>query len=484
MQRKGNKPNHSARNDTAAATADRIPDIEKNIIPRLRASFRGQVITPGDASYEEVRTIFYGGFNQRPGIIARPVDARGVSYIVSLARENGLELAIRSGGHSPAGHSLSTGGIVLDLRNLRSLKIDLEHRTAWAEAGLTAGEYTASVGAYNYATGFGDTGTVGIGGITLGGGIGFLVRKHGLTIDNLLAADVVTADGELLRADAESEPDLFWAIRGGGGNFGVATRFQYQLHKLEMILGGLLILPATPESIASFITLAEEAPEELSTIANVMTAPAMPFVPAEYHGKLVLMIMLVYAGSTGTGDIDAGERTIAPFRALATPIADLIRPMRYHQMFQPDPANFHPTAVGRTMFIKSIDRSVAETILETLRASDASLRVAQLRVLGGAMACIPTAETAFAHRNSRIMVNLAAFYNGPEERAKREAWVNDFAALLDQGDSGTFVNFLDEPGQQYIRKAYPGSTWDRLTTIKSRYDPTNLFRRNHNIPPM
>jgi FAD/FMN-containing dehydrogenase len=447
-------------------------------IPQLRADLKGRVIAPDDAGYDEARTVFSGEFDRRPAAIVRAAYATDVSRVVSLARDSGLELAVRSGGHSSAGHSTTDGGIVLDLRDMKALTIDVEGRTAWAETGLTTGEFTTATAAHGLALGFGDTGSVGIGGITLGGGVGFLSRKYGLSIDSLLAAEVVTADGHLLRVDDKTHPDLFWAIRGGGGNFGVATRFQFRLHEVDTIVGGILILPATPEVIASFMAEAKAAPDELSTIANVMPAPPMPFVPVEHHGRLVVLAILAYAG-----EIEAGERVVAPFRALATPIADMVRPMRYPEIYLPEDESYHPTAAGRTMFVEAIDRRVAETIVKYLRESDASMRVAQLRVLGGALARVPADATAYAHRASRIMVNVAAFYEGPEDQVVREAWVTDFAAALDQGDSGAYVNFLGDEGRERVRQAYPGSTWDRLAAIKARYDPTNLFRLNQNIPP-
>ncbi|MGH2725111.1 MAG: FAD-binding oxidoreductase [Actinomycetota bacterium] len=446
-------------------------------IPQLRSELRGRVIGPGDPGYDEARAVFYGGFDRRPAVIVRAAGEADVARVVSLGRETGLELAVRSGGHSGAGHGTTDGGIVLDLGDMRALDIDVEGRTAWAQTGLTAGEYTAAAAAHGLATGFGDSGSVGIGGITLGGGVGFLGRKHGLTIDSLLAAEVVTADGRLLRADTETHPDLFWAIRGGG-NFGGATRFRFRLHPVDTIVGGILILPATADVIASFIAEAEAAPEELSTIANVMPAPPMPFVPEEHHGRLVVMAMLVHAGDTA-----AGEGAVAPFRALASPIVDMVKPMPYPEIFLPEDEDYHPTAVGRTMFVDTIDRAVAETIVEHLRASDASMRVAQLRVLGGAIARVPADATAYAHRRSRIMVNVAAFYEGPQDRAVRESWVTDLAAVLRQGDPGAYVNFLGDEGRARVRQAYPGPTWDRLAAIKARYDPTNLFRLNQNIPP-
>jgi FAD/FMN-containing dehydrogenase len=444
----------------------------------LRSSLGGRVITPDDADYDQARSVFYGGFDKRPAIIVRVANASDVSLVLSLARDTGLELAVRSGGHSIAGHSVSDGGIVLDLSEMKGREIDRESRTAWAETGLTAGELSNAAGEYGLAVGFGDTGSVGIGGITLGGGVGYLVRKYGLTIDNLLAAEMVTADGDHLRVDAESHPDLFWAIRGGGGNFGVATRFHYQLHEVPMVVGGMMMLPATPETIASFIAEAEAAPEELSTIANVMPAPPMPFVPAEHHGKLVIFAIICYSGDT-----EAGQRAITPFRALATPIMDMVRPIPYAQIYPPEEEGYHPTAVNRTMFIDGIDRDVAGKIFDYLQSSDAVMRVAQLRVLGGAMARVPSDATAFAHRSSRMMVNVAAFYNGPEDKAVREAWVDEFAAALQQGDEGAYVNFLGDEGGERVRAAYPGSTWDRLRAIKAKYDPTNLFRLNQNIPP-
>ncbi len=366
-------------------------------IPELRAALNGRVIAPDDAGYDEARAVFYGGIDRRPAVITRVASAADVSQVVSLARETGLNLAVRSGGHSLAGHSVSDGGIVLDLSDMKALQIDTEQRTAWAETGLTAGEYTTVAGTHGLATGFGDTGSVGIGGITLGGGVGYLVRKYGLTIDDLLAADVVTADGRLLRVDAETHPDLFWAIRGGGGNFGVATRFQYRLHGVSTIVGGMLVLPATPDIIASFVAEADAAPEELSTIANVMPAPPMPFIPSEHHGQLVIMALQCYAG-----EVEAGERAVAPFRALAEPIADMVKPMRYPEIYPPEEDDYHPVTSGHTMFLDAIDRSVAQTIVEYLWASSAQMAVAQIRVLGGAMARVPAEATAFAHHSARI----------------------------------------------------------------------------------
>ena len=447
-------------------------------ISKLRADLAGRVIAPEDDEYDQARALFYGGMDRHPAAIVRVKDDMDVVRVVALARESGLELAVRSGGHSIPGHSVSEGGIVIDLADLRALEIEVETRTAWAQTGLTALGFTTAAAEHGLGVGFGDTGSVGIGGITLGGGVGYLVRKYGLTIDDLLAADIVTADGEMRRVDAEHEPDLFWAIRGGGGNFGVATRFRFRLHEIDTVVGGMLLLPANVDTIAGFMAEAEAAPEELSSIANIMKAPPMPFVPEEAHGKLVIMALMTYAG-----DPEAGQGALAPFRALAEPIADLLRPMPYPEVYPPEDEEYHPLATARTMFVDTIGRAEAETILEHLGTSTAMMGVAQLRTLGGAMARVPADATAFAHRQSKIMVNVAALYERPDEVAVHGPWVEAFAAALHQGDDGAYVNFLADEGEARVRAAYPGSTWDRLRQIKARYDPTNLFRLNQNIPP-
>ena len=444
----------------------------------LRSAVRGRVLTTGDPGYDDARALFAGGMDRRPASIVRPAGADDVAAVVRAVGGAGLPLAVRGGGHSAVGHSVIDDAVVLDLRDMRALDIDVDGRSAWAQTGLTAGEYTTAAGEHGLATGFGDTGSVGIGGITLGGGIGFLVRKHGMTIDDLLAAEIVTADGEVRQVDADHDPDLFWAIRGGGGNFGVATRLRFRLHEVPTIVGGILILPATTDTIASFIAEALDAPDELSTIANVMPAPPMPFVPEELHGTPVILAMLTYAGDT-----DAGERAVAPFRAIATPIADMLRPMTYPEMYMPEEGDYHPISSVRSMLVDEIDASSAGTILEHLDRSTALMAVAQLRVLGGAMARVPAEATAFAHRDRRIMVNVATIYERAEERPVHEGWVEGLARALSHGETGVYVNFLGDEGEARVREAYPGATWDRLTSIKARYDPTNLFRYNQNIPP-
>jgi FAD/FMN-containing dehydrogenase len=279
--------------------------------------------------------------------------------------------------------------------------------------------------------------------------------------------------------DGTTHPDLFWAIRGGGGNFGVATRFQFRLHELPSIVGGVLLLPATADVISSFVAEADAAPAELTTIANIMPAPPLPFVPAEHHGKLVMMGFMVYAGAT-----EPGERAIAPFRALATPLADTVRPMSYGEMFPPDPGEYHPVAVARTMYVDTVDRKMAETIVDHLRRSSAKMPATQLRVLGGAASLVPVDATAYAHRARRCIVTVAGLYESADETPQHESWLDHFVEAVNPADNAAYVNFIGDEGDARVRDAYPAATWNRLSAIKRKYDPTNLFRINQNVPPV
>jgi FAD/FMN-containing dehydrogenase len=448
----------------------------EDVIEALGRELDGRLILPADADYDAARTIVTGIADKKPRAIVRARTAADVQRAINTARDHGIELAVRSGGHSYAGHSASEGGIVLDLRDMNAVTVDAGSRTAWVETGATSRQVLAASAPHGLVVGFGDTGSVGVGGITLGGGVGYLVRKWGLTIDSVLAAEVVTADGLLLSADPETNADLFWAIRGGGGNFGVVTRLQFKLHDLPAFTGGLMVVPATPDVLTRFVAAAMAAPEDLSTICNVMPAPPLPFLPADLHGKLVLFAMLAFAGGG-----DAAERAIAPFRALG-PVVDMVKPGPYASMFPPDDPDLHPTAVMRTLFVNGVDGLAARTIVDTVANGSAPFRAVQLRVLGGAAAEVAPDATAYAHRALQIMVGVLAFYT-PGDRPRQQAWVEALAAALRQDESGAYVNFLEAEGTERVRAAYPGKTWDRLRAIKAKYDPGNLFRLNQNIPP-
>jgi FAD/FMN-containing dehydrogenase len=446
-------------------------------VDELRAQLSGELITPEDPAYDEARQVFFKGFDRTPLAVARVAGAEDVARVITAAREGGLELAVRSGGHSWAGYGTSDGGLVIDLSAMKAMEMHTDARRVWTETGITAGEYTAATGERGLATGLGDTGSVGIGGITLGGGIGFLVRKNGLTIDDLLAAELVTADGEVRRVSEESEPDLFWAIRGGEGNFGVATRFQFRLHEISEIVGGMLILPATPEVITGFLEAAEAAPEELSTIANVLLAPPMPFIPEETHGQPIVIGLIAYVGP-----VDRGASVVAPFRALAEPYADMVRPMRYPELYE-RPEQEVRFASGANFFADSLGPAGADAILDQLPQSTAMMKAVQLRVLGGALARVPNDTTAFAHRDGGLFVNVATMYMDAAEADTHDAWVDGLSDALGRDGAGGYVGFLGDEDHATIRSAYPGATWERLRQIKRHYDPDNLFRLNHNIPP-
>ncbi len=450
-----------------------------NSIRDLRAGLRGRAIAPDDPDYESVRLVVNAAIDRRPALIIRPADSGDVSLAVSAARTCGMELAVRGSGHSFAGHGTSDGGFVLDMSDMRGLHIDPQCRTAWAQAGLTAGEYTTEAARHGLATGFGDTGSVGIAGLTLGGGIGWLVRKHGLTVDDLLGVEVVTAEGERLHVDSERHPDLFWALRGGGGNFGVVTRLKYRLHHLDMILGGLLVLPASPAILRSFTAAAADAPDELSTIAILTRLPPLPFVPSEHHGELALMVRLAYAG-----DPEHGEHALAPLRALTTPLADAITPMPYRQMYPAaDPGPGRVRMATRSTFLGELDEHAAATIFERMQAQPSPTTAVQIRVLGGAMSRVPADATSFGHRDRRMMVTFGAGYQDLDQAAAHETWVADSLAALRPAAHGAPVSFLGDEGTARIHEAYPDGTYRRLAAIKRRYDPTNLFRVNQNIVP-
>ncbi len=450
-----------------------IPDVQA-----LSTRFRGAVLGPGDAEYDAARAVALGGIDCHPAVIVRVADAEDVRAVVALARETGLELAVRAGGHSGAGHSVVDGGIVLDLRDLTSLDVDSDRRTAWAGAGLLAGACTAGLAEHGLATGFGDTGTVGIAGITLGGGIGYLTRKHGMTIDNLLAAEIVTADGTVHVVDEAHEPDLFWAIRGGGGNFGVVTRLQFRLHPVDEVIGGMLFLPATPTTVAGLMRILDGASEDLSGIVNVMPCPPMPFVPEEHHGTTVILAMLCFAGPSQ----EAGP-AIAPLRELATPLVDMVRPIRYPELYPPEAEGPHPPSILRTAFLDAFDEGQATRVCEEVASSDAPMRLVQLRALGGAAARVPVDATAYAHRERRFLANVICVHEGPADRQARLDWVEGLIRDLGPAE-GAYANFLEDEGPERVRAAYPAATWDRLAAVKGRYDPDNLFRRNQNVPPV
>jgi len=446
----------------------------------LRREISGEVIESSSRTSQRSDRVFYQEFAaRRPKAIIEVADASDVSKVVGYARETGTELAVRAGGHSIMGHSSSDGGLVLDLSRMKGIHVDLEKRTAWAGAGLLAGEYTAEVGKHGLITGFGDTPSVGIAGITLGGGVGFLHRRYGLTLDNLLGAEMVTADGEIRQVDEENDPDLFWAIRGGGGNFGVVTKLHYRLHPLPTVLGGMLILPATPRLVADFVEVARDAGDNLSVIGGIAVAPPLPFLPEHIHGELVVMAMLAHAGESSVA-----EREVGRLRSMGTPLVDTVQEMPFTGMYEGEEGPFQPVAIsGRSLFSDDFSVEHAETVIASLQSATADMNVVQIRVLGGEVARIPADATAFAHRDRAMIVNVAAVYSDPARRDEHEAWVEALQEQVRVGPRGAYLNFHADDSPQAMRDLYPGSTWERLVDVKAKYDQDNLFRSNHNITP-
>jgi hypothetical protein len=448
---------------------------QNDLVEALRSSVDGRVLTEDDAEYDEARTPYFPIRIGKPVAVVRPKHADDVAIVVEAARRTGLPLFVRSGAHHAAAHSTGDG-LLIDLRSLNHLDIDVDGQTAWVGTGLTAREVAWALQPHGLAIGFGDVGSVGIGGLTLGGGIGFLSRRYGMTIDNLLAAEIVTADGRVHTIDHEHDPELFWAIRGGGGNYGVVTKFRYRLARVPQVYGGPLILPATPATISRLAQACVEADDALTVIPTVMPAPPMPFIPAEMHGQIVINAVVCYAGESGQA-----EEALRPLREIATPVMDLVQPMPYAALMDEEVPFRGQTVALRAMFEDHIDESVGATILEGLNRSDSWLRFVQFRVLGGAISRVAPEATAYAHRKSPIMMIVARVFEDDELAARR--WTEELATELYQGDDGAYINFFGPHDGDRIDAAYPGETLARLRRIKATYDPTNLFRNNENITP-
>jgi FAD/FMN-containing dehydrogenase len=445
----------------------------------LRSQVAGQIITPDSADYDAARTIAIGA-HRRPLAIIRVIRAADVAAVVNFARENALPIAVRSGGHSVAGHSMVDGGVVVDFSAMKRASIDPVTRVARVQAGATSGDLAGPAHEHGLALTTGDTASVGLGGLVTGGGIGFMVRKYGLTIDNLLEAQVVLATGEIVTASATEHPDLFWAIRGGGGNLGIITEFTFRLAEVDQVLGGLLVLPATREVIRGYLDHSVSAPDDLTTIANVMHAPPMPFVPQEWIGKPVVAMFV-----TWTGDLEEGQRALAPMRALAEPVIDMVSPMPYPAMYQfTEHQEAHHSTSVRMMFADHLSDDAIDTVLDALDHASSPMSVVQLRGLGGAYGRVANDATAFAHRERKVFVSILNLWmDGPENDAVHELWTASLWKAIRHEGKGVYVNFLENEGEDRIREAYPNGTYERLRAIKTAYDPDNLFRSNQNILP-
>jgi FAD/FMN-containing dehydrogenase len=460
---------------TAAPAAPTTPNLARSL-HELGRALEGQLVLPGSDDYEAGRQVHNLLFQRHPVAIVRPATTVDVALAVRFARDNGLPIAVRSGGHSVAGHS-TTDGVVIDLAKLRGLDVDPVTRTVRAQTGLRAGDVTTAAAEHGLAVPFGDTGSVGLGGLTLGGGIGFLVRKHGMTIDNLLEVELVTADGAVVTASATQNPDLFWALRGGGGNFGMVTAFTYRAVPVGMIYGGLIALPVSPEILRAYVAAAQAAPVELTMIAFVTTIPPMPFVAPDLVGRMSLIAFVAYAGDPANG-----PAALAPIRDLATPYVDMLQPMPYAALYQLT-AQGEQAASGvmRAAFLRSMD-DAAEAILAHMETASSPFAFAQIRVLGGAMAQVPADATAFAHRDASILFAIMASFEG-DDPTPHAAWADAFFRAIRPATDGVYANFLEDEGDGRIHEAYPADTYARLAAVKATWDPENVFHLNQNVAP-
>jgi FAD/FMN-containing dehydrogenase len=458
-----------------AAPAE-IPSLEV-----LAEDFGGQVIQPGDVAYDEARQVYNSMFDRRPALIVRPSGTADVIAAVVYAREQGMPIAVRCGGHSVAGHSQPDGGMLLDLSLMKGVHVDRERGTARAAGGVLWGEYDRETQAWGLHTPGGRVTTTGVGGFTTGGGYGWTSPKYGLTCDNLISADVVTADGRLLTASESENDDLFWGIRGGGGNFGVVTSLEFKVHPLgPIILGGLLVFPLekAEDAFGAYREMLENAPEELATAAVLLNAPPEEFVPEHLHGKPVLGFAISYAG-----DPDEGAKLVAPLKAVG-PVVDLVGPMPY-RAFQAMLDPMSPPGwrnYWRGLHLEGISDDFVETYLRFPPEGLAPMTFFILFQHGGAVSQVADDATAFSHRNATFMVHPIGCWEAPADDERHLAWVNEVTdAMQPFTTGGVYLNFMAD--EDRVEAGYGEGKYQRLRELKRKYDPDNAFRFNQNIAP-
>ena len=458
------------------------PQLDESALQELEASFRGQVVRPADAGYDEQRKVWNGSIDRHPALVLRCAGVADVSAAVRFAKRTGLPVAVRSGGHSFPGLSVCDGGVVIDLGLMKGIRVDPDARTARVQAGVLWGELDHETQAFGLATTGGIVTHTGVAGLTLGGGIGWLQRKHGLTIDNLLSADVVTADGEFVKASETENADLFWGLRGGG-NFGIVTEFEFRLHPIgPIVYAGPIFWPIEDSArlLRFYREWIAEAPDELMTIVVHRKAPALPFVPQELHGRLIAGVAVCYAGS-----VEEGEKVVRPLKEFATPVLDLCVPKPYvaHQaMF--DPSFPHGWQYYmRACDVAELTDDVIEITADHSARIDSPLTAFPIWQLGGAVARVDEDETSFNGRAAGHTFNITATTATAEGFDKEREWSRTFWSALEPHHTSVYVNFLMEEGEDRIRQAYGAAKYDRLKALKRRYDPDNLFKLNQNIPP-
>jgi FAD/FMN-containing dehydrogenase len=449
----------------------------------LKSDLRGDVIRPSDANYEDVRRIYNAMIERRPELIVRCAGVGDVIDAIAFGRENNVPIAVRGGGHNVTGNALADGGMTIDLSAMKGLRVDPQLRTIHAEAGLTWQEVNHDLQHFGLAAAGGFVGTTGVSGLTLGGGLGWLVRKHGLACDNLISADVVTADGRLLHASKDENTDLFWAIRGGGGNFGIVTSFEFEVHPAGTVLAGLVIHPASraSDALRFWREFETTTPPELTFGALLFSAPPAPFIPEEAHGAPVVAM-----GGVFTGDMEVGEKVVQPLRNWGPPIADILQPMPYSAaQTMADvlwPHNYQN--YWKSDFLAGLPDEAIDIIVEHFASVPSPMSTVVIEHNGdGAMNRVGPGETAFGHRDSSYNLLITSMWTEGRDAEQNIAWTRTLAeAVSPFATGGVYVNYLGSEGQDRVRSAY-GANFDRLAAIKQKYDPQNLFRLNQNIEP-
>jgi FAD/FMN-containing dehydrogenase len=446
--------------------------------------FMGQVIRPGDAAYDEARAVENAMIDRRPAVIVRPAGAADVIDAVNIAREHGLAVAAKCGGHNVAGNGTVDGGLLLDLSSLKGVTVDPLARRARASAGTLWGEFDRETQLFGLATPGGRVTTTGIGGFTLGGGYGWLSPKYGLACDNLISADVVTADGRLVKASEDENPDLLWGLRGGSSNFGIVTSFEFALHPVgPMVLAGMLIHPveSAPEVIRGYRDFIESAPEELVTGLAFVQAPPAPFVPPEMVGTPVLGVIVLYIG-----DVDAGTEAAAALRAIGPPAMDLLEPMPY-TAFQAMVDDFAPTGwqnYHRGEHLAELSDGAIDAYVSVGPQRISPKTQAIIFRTGGAVSRVPSESTAASHRSSTYMAHPLACWQDAADDEVNIAWVRAFSdAMRPFTTGGVYLNFEQNEDEEHVRRGYTPQTYARLVALKEKWDPGNLFRVNQNIKP-
>jgi FAD/FMN-containing dehydrogenase len=452
-------------------------------VAALGEGFRGQVIVPGDPAYDTARAVWNGAIDRHPEVIARCTGTADVLRAVTVARDHDLLVAVRGGGHNIAGLAVCDGGMVIDLSPMRGVRVDAERRIARAQPGVTWGGFDHETQALGLATPGGVMSSTGIAGFTLGGGFGWLSRAFGLACDNLLEADVVTADGRLVTASAAEHPELFWGLRGGGGNFGIVTTFTYRLHKVgPQVLCGAVFLPAErlSETLAAVRDQVAGAPDELFVLCTLMVAPSAPFLPPEVHGRPMVKVGVCWAGRP-----DRGRPLLAPLRALPGVVADTVQTRPYVQWQQMADPGWGPGAQNywKAEYLAVLDDRAIEAIARHFAELTSPSADIKIPFLGGAIARVRPEDTAYTHRSAPYLLNINARWEQGEAEPHL-AWARRFwTEMRAFSAGGVYVNFLGQEGHGRVLEAYGRAKYERLTALKDRYDPANFFRVNQNIPP-